>query len=83
MAMMITDDCIICDACLPECQNNAISEGEEKYMINSDLCTECVGFAVAPQCVDVCPADCIVKDPKHTETKEQSRENKEKVHINW
>ncbi|MBE9510709.1 MAG: YfhL family 4Fe-4S dicluster ferredoxin [Bacteroidetes bacterium] len=58
MAMMIIDECITCDVCLPECPNNAISEGEEIYVIDPDLCTECVGFADAPQCVDVCPMDC-------------------------
>jgi len=41
------------------------------FHIDPDLCTECVGFADAPQCVDICPADCIVKDPKHAETKEE------------
>ena len=83
MAMMITDECIVCDVCLPECPNNAISEGEQKYMIDPDFCTECVGVADAPQCADVCPADCVVKDPKHVETKEQLIKKKDKVHINW
>ena len=55
MAMMITEDCISCDACLAECPNGAISEGTDKYVINPDLCTECIGFADAPQCVDICP----------------------------
>jgi len=83
MAMMITDDCIICEACLPECPNNAISEGEEKYTVNPDFCTECVDFANAPQCVDVCPADCIIPDPNQAETKEQLKRKNIKVHINW
>ena len=82
MAMMITDECIVCDACLPECPNNAISEGEQKYMISLDLCTECVGFADAPQCVEVCPADCIIPDSKHVETKEALLVKKEKIHEN-
>ena len=82
MAMMIIDECITCDACLPECPNGAISEGEDIYIINPDLCTECVGFADAPQCVDVCPVDCIVPDPKHVETKGDLLEKKEKLHEN-
>jgi ferredoxin len=82
MAMMITEDCISCDACLAECPNNAISVGEEIYMIDPDLCTECIGFADAPQCVDVCPVVCIVSDPNHIETKKNLKNNK-KIHINW
>ena len=83
MAMMINEDCISCDACIEECPNGAISEGADLYRIDPDLCTECAGITNAPQCVDVCPADCIVKDPKHAETKQPSTEDKEKVHINW
>ena len=82
MAMMITEDCIVCEACLPECPNAAISEGEDLYVIDSNLCTECVGFAEAPQCVDVCPVDCIIPDPKHVETKETLLEKKDKIHAN-
>ncbi len=78
MSMMITEECIACDICLPECPNGAISEGEDIYIINPDFCTECVGFADAPQCVDVCPVDCIVPDPKHVETREELLEKKEK-----
>ncbi len=83
MAMMITDECIDCEACLPECPNSAIIEGEGIYEINPDLCTECFGFADAPQCAEVCPVDCIVKDSFHAEIKEQSTESEKKVHINW
>jgi len=83
MAMMISDDCISCDACLPGCPNNAISEGENKFRIDPDLCTECVGFAPSPQCVDVCPAACIIPDPNYKETKTQLIKKRNKVHINW
>ena len=83
MALMINDDCISCDACLPQCPNNAISEGEAKYRINPDLCTECVGFASSPQCVDVCPAECIIPDPHHPLTSEQAKNDGKKVYINW
>lgn len=80
MAMMITEECIVCEACLPECPNGAISEGDDLYVIDPNLCTECVGFADAPQCVDVCPVDCIIPDPKHEETKEALLIKKEKIH---
>lgn len=71
MALIITDECINCDVCEPECPNGAISQGEEIYKINPDLCTECVGHYNEPQCVEVCPVDCIIVDPNVIETKDQ------------
>lgn len=59
MALIITDECINCDVCEPECPNGAISQGEEIYVIDPKLCTECVGHYDTPQCVEVCPVDCI------------------------
>ena len=59
MALMITDECINCDVCEPECPNGAISQGEEIYVIDPNLCTECVGHFDKPQCQEVCPIDCI------------------------
>ena len=55
MSLMITDECINCDVCEPECPNGAIYQGEEIYEINPDLCTECVGHYETSQCVEVCP----------------------------
>jgi len=69
MALLITDDCINCAVCEPECPNEAIYEGEEIYEINPDLCTECVGHYDEPQCVMICPVDCIPADPDREETK--------------
>lgn len=60
MALMITDECINCDVCEPECPNGAISQGDEVYIIDPSLCTECVGHYDTPQCIEVCPVDCIV-----------------------
>ena len=71
MALYITDECINCDVCEPECPNQAISEGPEFYVINFDRCTECVGHFETPQCVEVCPVECILPDPKQQETKQQ------------
>ncbi len=68
MALIITDECINCDVCEPECPNGAISQGEEIYEITPALCTECVGHFDTPQCVEVCPVDCIPHDPCHNET---------------
>jgi ferredoxin len=70
MALMITDECINCDVCEPECPNQAISMGAEYYVINPDRCTECVGHFDEPQCVQVCPVSCIPVDPARQETKE-------------
>lgn len=74
MALMITDECINCDVCEPECPNGAITQGEEIYEIAADLCTECVGHYETSQCVDVCPVDCIITDPAHEETQDQLME---------
>lgn len=70
MALIINDECINCDVCEPECPNGAISQGEEIYIINPVLCTECVGHYDVPQCMEVCPVDCIDKDPDHVENKD-------------
>lgn len=74
MALMITDECINCDVCEPECPNGAISQGEEIYVIDPHLCTECVGHFDTPQCQEVCPIDCIPFNPDMRETKEQLHE---------
>ncbi len=71
MSLLITDECINCDVCEPECPNEAISQGDEIYEIDPNLCTECVGHYDEPQCIEVCPVDCIIKDPDHEETEEQ------------
>jgi len=70
MALMITDECINCDVCEPECPNNAIYQGLNIYEINPELCTECVGHFDVPQCQEVCPVDCIPINPQFIESKE-------------
>lgn len=114
MAIMITDECINCGACEPECPNNAIYESgapwafadgtslsgqvskdgvmvdahsrfdpvsEDTYYITHYKCTECVGFHEEPQCAAVCPVDCCVADPEHTESQEELLSKKEILHI--
>ena len=81
MALFITDDCINCDVCEPECPNDAIYDGgrpklahqkfSDIYVIDGDLCTECVGHYDTPQCVEVCPVDCCLPDPYRVETDKQ------------
>ena len=79
MALMITDDCINCDICEPECPNEAIYEGPVIYEINPDKCTECVGHFDTPQCREVCPVDCIPVNPEREETQAQLQEKYEKL----
>jgi len=78
MSLKITDECINCDVCEPECPNEAISQGPEIYVIDPDKCTECVGHFDEPQCQQVCPVDCIPLDPERKETHQQLME---KYHV--
>ena len=71
MALIITDECINCDVCEPECPNEAISQGAEIYEIDPSKCTECVGHFDKPQCREVCPVDCIPVNPDFVESREQ------------
>jgi ferredoxin len=71
MSLIITDECINCDVCEPVCPNNAIYMGTEIYEIDPARCTECVGHFDTPQCVKVCPVNCIPRDPAHLETEAQ------------
>jgi len=70
MALIIANECIACDACREECPN-AIEENDPIYLIDSDRCTECVGHYDEPQCIAVCPVDCITSDPDNVETVEE------------
>lgn len=79
MALVITEECINCDVCEPECPNGAITQGDEIYVIDPALCTECVGHYDTPQCVEVCPVDCIPKDPDNEETEDELRAKYERI----
>lgn len=94
MALLINEECINCGACEPECPNTAIYEGginwqlngdsnapisEDYFYIVPDKCTECVGFHDEPQCMAVCPVDCIIKDPDHLENREELLIKKEQL----
>lgn len=80
MATMITEECINCGVCEPECPNDAISEGEEAFIIDPQLCTECVGFNGIEQCAEVCPVDCCVPDPNNNEDETQLFERVRRLH---
>ena len=74
MALYITDQCINCDVCEPECPNDAIYQGELIYEIEASKCTECVGHFMQEQCVVICPIDCILVDRAHNESQGQLQE---------
>ena len=81
MALLINDNCTACDACKPECPNDAISAGNPIYVIDPLKCTECVGAKDEPQCRLVCPvSDCIVTNPDFVETPEQLQEKYQALH---
>ena len=56
MAHKITDECVACGSCAPECPVEAISEGDPIYSIDAGLCTDCGA------CVELCPSEAIVEE---------------------
>lgn len=80
MAYKITDECISCGACEPECLNEAITEGDTIYEIDADKCSECIGSFDSPKCVEICPVDCCVPDPDHVDDKDSSLAKWKAVH---
>ncbi|MBA3549343.1 MAG: YfhL family 4Fe-4S dicluster ferredoxin [Nannocystis sp.] len=80
MATHITEECINCGACEPECPNEAISEGDDTYVIDPNLCTECVGFHDYEACQAVCPVECCIPDPDRRETEEVLLARAAKLH---
>ncbi len=82
MSLLITDECINCDVCEPECPNSAISQGQEIYEIAPQRCTECVGHFDTPQCVEVCPVSCIIVDPSNPESRDDLQAKYERLMAN-
>lgn len=80
MAVCITEMCINCGACEPECPNEAISEGKEIYVVDPRLCTECVGFHDYEACQAVCPVECCVPDPTNPETEAALYRRTQRLH---
>ena len=80
MAYRITDECIACGSCEAECPNEAISEGEEFYVIDASKCTECVGFYDTQQCYEVCPVESVEADPGQVETHDELLEKFRRLH---
>ncbi len=80
MATIITEECINCGACEPECPNQAISQGEDIFVIDPALCTECVGFHDEEACAAVCPVDCCIPDPDNVEAEGDLLLRAQKLH---
>ncbi|NLJ40810.1 MAG: 4Fe-4S binding protein [Clostridiales bacterium] len=53
MAYVINDECIACGVCESECPVEAISPGDDIYVIDAELCTDCGA------CADACPTEAI------------------------
>jgi len=79
VALIITEECINCDVCEPVCPNEAIYMGVEIFEIDPELCTECVGHFDEPQCVEICPVECIPKDENCVESPEELLEKYKKL----
>ncbi len=95
MATMITDECINCGACEPECPNTAIYQGgveydwlgakhaavaNETFYIVPEKCTECVGFYDHEACAAVCPVDCCVPNPQIVESEAVLLQRAREIH---
>ncbi|HEC1782953.1 TPA: YfhL family 4Fe-4S dicluster ferredoxin [Campylobacter lari] len=73
MSLLITRECISCDACREECPDEAIYDNDPIYVIDPDLCTECVNEFSEPACIVACPVDCIIPDPDNAESIDELR----------
>lgn len=95
MSTMITEECINCGACEPECPNTAIYAGGVQWELNGvmhdpisndfyyivpEKCTECVGHFDREQCAAVCPVDCCVPNPNDIEAEEALYEKAKRLH---
>lgn len=80
VAYTITDECNLCDKCVDPCPNDAITEGDDIYIIDPNKCTECVGHFDTPQCADVCPVDSCITDPDREELEKDLLERAKSLH---
>ena len=53
MAYVISDECVSCGTCEGECPQEAISQGDDHYVIDADACVDC------GTCADACPTGAI------------------------
>ncbi len=82
MALMITDACINCGVCVPECPNGAIQMGDERFFIRGGLCTECTGKHDVPNCQALCPIeDCVIPNPLRRESRTLLEEKQRRIDL--
>ena len=62
MALSIVESCVNCYACEPLCPSEAITKGEEIFLIDAKTCTECEGDYADPQCASICPIEGAILD---------------------
>jgi ferredoxin len=80
MAYKISEECISCGACEPECPNAAIKEGDSSFVIDPDKCSECAGSYSTSKCAETCPVGAPIPDPDRKETHEQLLAKWKKLH---
>ena len=81
MSLRINEYCVACGWCQPLCKNGAIKEGPNmQYAIDSERCTECVGWYEKPRCVEVCFLSAPEPDPKVKETHAELLAKWKKLH---
>ena len=80
MAYKITEDCLMCGVCAEQCPNGAISEGDDRYVIDPAKCTECVGFFERSRCAVNCAQGACVPDPEHVESAEELNRKYTELH---
>ncbi len=79
MSLKIVDECIACDACVEVCPTIAIMASDPIYVVDSEICCECVGFKEKSACVEVCPVDAIVLDEEIIESCESLLKKAQRV----
>ena len=79
MALMITEDCTLCDACIEPCPNEAITKGTP-FIIDPMKCSECIGAHDEPRCIEECPSACIIPNPDWEESEEELQEKYDMLH---
>ena len=63
MTYSITNSCILCDICLPQCPTGAIKYEKEEYWVDPTTCDSCQAHSPEPQCVVACPANSLIPLP--------------------
>lgn len=76
MACRISKKCVNCDMCEADCPQGAISFDGTTYKIDESLCNECEGVYPSPQCIQVCPIQCIQRLSECQNNQKEKQSNK-------